>query len=120
MSGSTSSGMWAIYSTRWRRTRHRMAERGDPGDHHDLYFIVFRGAIGSRMPMGGVDYGAFIVPGLIMLTLLTQGISSASVAIPGYEKFTRTLYDCSAPISSTGPYSPISGWPRQKVGVDPA
>jgi ABC-2 type transport system permease protein len=67
-----------------------------------LYFIVFGGAIGSRMQqVGGVAYGAFIVPGLIMLTLLTQGISNASVAIY-FPKFTRTIFELlSAPISST-------------------
>src|ERR1051326_5784162 len=67
-----------------------------------LYFIVFGGAIGSRMrQVDGVDYGAFIVPGLIMLTLLTQGISNASIAIY-FPKFTRTMYELlSAPISST-------------------
>jgi ABC-2 type transport system permease protein len=58
-----------------------------------LYFIVFGGAIGSRMQqVGGVGYGAFIVPGLIMLTLLTQGISNASVAIY-FPKFTHTIYE---------------------------
>jgi ABC-2 type transport system permease protein len=67
-----------------------------------LYFIVFGGAIGARMQqVGGVGYGAFIVPGLIMMTLLTQGISNASVSIY-FPKFTRTLYELlSAPISST-------------------
>ena len=55
-----------------------------------LYFIVFGSAIGSRMQqVGGVGYGAFIVPGLIMLSLLTQGISNASIGIY-FPKFTRT------------------------------
>jgi ABC-2 type transport system permease protein len=67
-----------------------------------LYFVVFGSAIGSRMTeIEGVSYGAFIVPGLIMLTLLTQGISNASIAIY-FPKFTRTMYELlSAPISST-------------------
>lgn len=66
-----------------------------------LYFIVFGGAIGSRMQqVGGVDYGAFIVPGLIMLTLLTQSISNASIGIY-FPKFTGTIYELlSAPVSA--------------------
>src|SRR3546814_14304514 len=47
-----------------------------------LYFVVFGGAIGSRMQnVGGVDYGSFIVPGLVMLSLLPQSISNASIGI---------------------------------------
>ncbi len=67
-----------------------------------LYFIVFGSAIGSRMPtVGGVSYGAFIVPGLIMLSLLTQSISNASFSIY-FPKFTGTIYEIlSAPISTT-------------------
>ena len=66
-----------------------------------LYFVVFGGAIGSRMQnVGGVDYGAFIVPGLIMLTLLTQSIANASIGIY-FPKFTGTVYELlSAPISA--------------------
>lgn len=66
-----------------------------------LYFIVFGGAIGSRMNgVGGVDYGAFIVPGLIMLTLLTQSILNASFGIY-FPKFTGTVYELlSAPVSA--------------------
>jgi ABC-2 type transport system permease protein len=65
-----------------------------------LYFIVFGGAIGSRMhQVGGVGYGAFIVPGLIMLSMLTQSVSNASVAIY-FPKFTRAIYEVlSAPLS---------------------
>jgi len=65
-----------------------------------LYFIVFGSAIGSRIPqMGGVDYGAFIVPGLIMLSLLTQSLSNASFAIY-FPRFTGTVYELlSAPVS---------------------
>jgi ABC-2 type transport system permease protein len=65
-----------------------------------LYFIVFGGAIGSRMrQVGGVQYGAFLVPGLIMLSLLTQSISNASIAIY-FPKFTRTIFEVlSAPLS---------------------
>jgi ABC-2 type transport system permease protein len=65
-----------------------------------LYFVVFGGAIGSRMQhVGGVRYGAFIVPGLIMLSLLTQSISNASIGIY-FPKFTRTVFEVlSAPLS---------------------
>lgn len=58
-----------------------------------LYFVVFGGAIGSRMDMvGGVPYGAFIVPGLIMMSILTQSLSNASIAIY-FPKFTGTIYE---------------------------
>jgi ABC-2 type transport system permease protein len=65
-----------------------------------LYFIVFGSAIGSRIPeVGGVSYGAFIVPGLVMLSLLTQSISNASFGIY-FPKFTGTIYELlSAPVS---------------------
>ncbi|WP_158747806.1 ABC transporter permease [Acidisphaera sp. L21] len=65
-----------------------------------LYFIVFGSAIGSHMgQMGGQSYGAFIVPGLIMLSLLTQSISNASFGIY-FPKFTGTIYEMlSAPVS---------------------
>jgi ABC-2 type transport system permease protein len=96
-------GMWAIYRTEMGRTRRTVWQSvATPVITTMLYFIVFGGAIGSRMQqVGGVGYGAFIVPGLIMLTLLTQGISNASVAIY-FPKFTHTIYELlSAPISST-------------------
>ncbi|HET6545359.1 MAG TPA: ABC transporter permease [Rhodanobacteraceae bacterium] len=65
-----------------------------------LYFVVFGAAIGSRMTaIDGVSYGAFIVPGLIMLSLLTQSISNASFGIY-FPKFSGTIYEIlSAPIS---------------------
>ena len=65
-----------------------------------LYFVVFGAAIGSRIDdIGGVSYGAFIVPGLIMLSLLTQSISNASFGI-FFPKFTGTIYEIlSAPVS---------------------
>jgi ABC-2 type transport system permease protein len=96
-------GIWAIYRTEMARTRRTIWQSvATPVITTVLYFIVFGGAIGSRMQqVGGVAYGAFIVPGLIMLTLLTQGISNASVAIY-FPKFTRTIFELlSAPISST-------------------
>ena len=66
-----------------------------------LYFIVFGSAIGSRIQeVGGVNYGSFIVPGLIMLTLLTQSISNSSFGIY-FPKFTGTINELlAAPISS--------------------
>jgi len=65
-----------------------------------LYFVVFGSAIGSRIQaIDGVDYGAFIVPGLIMLSLLTQSISNASFGIY-FPRFTGTIYELlSAPVS---------------------
>ena len=65
-----------------------------------LYFVVFGAAIGSRIPqIEGVSYGAFIVPGLIMLSLLTQSIANASFGIY-FPRFTGTIYELlSAPIS---------------------
>jgi ABC-2 type transport system permease protein len=66
-----------------------------------LYFIVFGAAIGSRIPnIDGVSYGAFIVPGLMMLSLLTQSISNASIGIY-FPRFTGTIYEIlSAPVSA--------------------
>ncbi len=65
-----------------------------------LYFVVFGSAIGSRIPeIGGVTYGAFIVPGLIMLAILTQSLSNASFGIY-MPRFMGTIYEVlSAPIS---------------------
>ena len=66
-----------------------------------LYFIVFGSAIGSRMnAIDGVSYGAFIIPGLIMLSLLNESISNASFGIY-FPKFTGTIYEIlSAPVSA--------------------
>jgi len=66
-----------------------------------LYFVVFGSAIGSRIAeIDGVGYGSFLVPGLIMLSLLTQSVSNASFGIY-FPKFTGTIYELlSAPISS--------------------
>lgn len=66
-----------------------------------LYFVVFGAAIGSRMTeIDGIAYGAFIVPGLIMLSLLTQSISNASFGIY-FPRFTGTIYEVlSAPVST--------------------
>jgi len=66
-----------------------------------LYFVVFGAAIGTRISqIEGVSYGAFIVPGLVMLTLLTQSVTNASFGIY-FPKFTGTIYEIlSAPISA--------------------
>ncbi|MGD8557943.1 MAG: ABC transporter permease, partial [Chromatiales bacterium] len=65
-----------------------------------LYFVVFGSAIGSAMvEIDGISYGAFIIPGLIMLTLLGQSISNASFGIY-FPRFTGTIYEIlSAPLS---------------------
>ena len=65
-----------------------------------LYFVVFGAAIGSRFPeVDGISYGAFIVPGLVMLSILTESISNASFGIY-MPKFTGTIYELlSAPVS---------------------
>ena len=65
-----------------------------------LYFVVFGSAIGSRIQnIDGIDYGSFIVPGLIMLSVLTQSISNASFGIY-FPRFTGTIFEVlSAPIS---------------------
>lgn len=66
-----------------------------------LYFIVFGSAIGSRMQeINGVSYGAFIIPGLVMLSILTESISNASFGIY-FPKYSGTIYEIlSAPISA--------------------
>ncbi|WBO23775.1 ABC transporter permease [Sphingomonas abietis] len=95
-------GIWAIYRTEMARTVRTVWQSiATPVITTALYFIVFGGAIGSRMQhVGGVGYGAFIVPGLIMLTLLTQSISNASVGIY-FPKFTGTIFEIlSAPLSA--------------------
>jgi ABC-2 type transport system permease protein len=92
----------AIYRFEMARTwRTLMQSVISPVISTSLYFIVFGAAIGSRIPqMGGVSYGAFIVPGLVMLSLLTQSISNASFGIY-FPKFTGTIYELlSAPVSA--------------------
>ncbi|HET6786666.1 MAG TPA: ABC transporter permease [Aquabacterium sp.] len=92
----------AIYRFEMARTlRTLMQSIVSPVISTSLYFVVFGAAIGSRMQdVEGVSYGAFIVPGLIMLSLLTQSISNASFGIY-FPKFTGTIYELlSAPVSS--------------------
>ena len=66
-----------------------------------LYFVVFGSAIGSRITqIDGIDYGSYIVPGMIMLTILTQAISNASFAFY-FPRFSNTIYEIlAAPLSS--------------------
>jgi len=91
----------AIYLFELHRTwRTLLQSIASPVISTSLYFIVFGSAIGSRMvQIDGIGYGAFIVPGLIMLTLLTESISNASFGIY-MPKFTGTIYEVlSAPVS---------------------
>ena len=93
----------SIYLFEMARTRRTLLQSViSPVISTSLYFIVFGTAIGSRIQeVGGVSYGAFITPGLIMLTLLTQCISNGSFGIY-FPKFTGTVYEIlSAPISMT-------------------
>ena len=91
----------AIYKfemARWRRTLWQSVV--SPVVSTSLYFVVFGSAIGSRIAeIDGVSYGAFIVPGLIMLMLLTQSVMNASFGIY-FPRFAGTIYEVlSAPIS---------------------
>jgi ABC-2 type transport system permease protein len=94
-------GVWAIYRFEMARfLRTLLQSLVTPVISTSLYFVVFGSAIGSRMSaVDGVAYGAFIVPGLVMLSLLTASISNASFGIY-FPKFTGTIYELlSAPIS---------------------
>jgi ABC-2 type transport system permease protein len=91
----------AIYVFELSRTlRTLMQSIASPVLSTSLYFVVFGSAIGSRMgQVDGVSYGAFIIPGLVMLSLLTESISNASFGIY-MPKFSGTIYEVlSAPIS---------------------
>ncbi|KUJ82685.1 ABC transporter permease [Microbulbifer flavimaris] len=95
-------GIRAIYKFEMARTwRTLMQSIASPVLSTSLYFIVFGAAIGSRMgDIEGVSYGAFIIPGLIMLSLLSESISNASFGI-FFPKFSGTIYEVlSAPISA--------------------
>ena len=94
-------GIRAIYLFELARTRRTLMQSIiAPVISTSLYFIVFGSAIGSRITeMEGISYGAFIVPGLVMLSLLTQSISNASFGIY-FPKFSGTIYELlSAPLS---------------------
>ncbi len=95
-------GVWAIYKfelARFLRTLWQSLVA--PVITTSLYFVVFGAAIGSRISeVDGVSYGAFIVPGLIMLSLFTESLSNASFGIY-FPKFTGTIYELlSAPVSA--------------------
>ncbi|HEY2185824.1 MAG TPA: ABC transporter permease, partial [Xanthobacteraceae bacterium] len=92
----------AIYTFEMARTGRTLLQSiVSPVISTSLYFVVFGAAIGSRISeIEGVSYGAFIVPGLIMLTLLTQSVMNASFGIY-FPRFTGTIYEIlSAPVSS--------------------
>lgn len=95
-------GIWAIYRFEMARSLRTLWQSlVGPVLTTSLYFIVFGGAIGSRMQsVEGIGYGSFIVPGLIMLSLLTQSVGNASIGIY-FPKFTGTIFELlSAPISA--------------------
>ncbi|MGH1367780.1 MAG: ABC transporter permease [Maritimibacter sp.] len=92
----------AIYKTEMARTFRTIWQSiVSPVVSTSLYFVVFGAAIGSRIDtVDGIDYGAFIVPGLIMLTVLTQSVTNGSFGIY-FPKFVGTMYELlSAPISA--------------------
>src|SRR5512132_2857705 len=99
----------AIYRFEMARTwRTLLQSIVSPVVSTSLYFVVFGAAIGSRVSeMEGVSYGAFIVPGLIMLMLLTQSTMNASFGIY-FPRFTGTIYEIlSAPVS---PFEVVLGY----------
>jgi ABC-2 type transport system permease protein len=99
--GFNRHGVWAIYRFEMARALRTLWQSlVTPVITTSLYFVVFGAAIGSRMTeVQDVPYGAFIVPGLIMLSLFTQSIFNASFGI-FFPKFTGTIYEIlSAPIS---------------------
>ena len=99
--GFNGYGVWAIYRFEMARALRTVWQSiVTPVITTALYFVVFGSAIGSRMTeIDGVPYGAFIVPGLIMLSLFTQSIFNASFGIY-FPKFTGTIYELlSAPVS---------------------
>lgn len=94
-------GIWAIYSFEMSRTKRTITQSVvSPVLSTVLYFVVFGGAIGSRIEsVGGISYGAFIVPGLIMLSIMTQSLSNASFGIY-FPRFSGTIYEVlSSPMS---------------------
>lgn len=102
-------GIRAIYRFEMARTfRTLMQSIASPVLSTSLYFIVFGTAIGSRMGnIEGISYGAFIIPGLVMLSLLSESISNASFGI-FFPKFSGTIYEVlSAPVS---PFEIVLGY----------
>ncbi|MFK8251371.1 ABC transporter permease [Ancylobacter terrae] len=99
----------AIYRFEMARTGRTLLQSiVSPVISTSLYFVVFGAAIGSRISeIGGVSYGAFIVPGLIMLTVIQQSVSNASFGIY-FPRFTGTIYELlSAPVS---PFEIVLGY----------
>ncbi len=93
-------GTWTLYRSEVARAVRTLGQSLiAPVITTALYFVVFGGAIGSRMEsINGVSYGAFIVPGLMMMTLLMQSISNAAIGTY-FPKFTGTIYEVlSAPL----------------------
>src|SRR5262245_28349099 len=93
--------VWAIYVFEMSRTGRTLAQSiVAPVVSTSLYFVVFGAAIGSRIAeIEGVSYGAFLVPGLIMMMLLTQSTANASFGIY-FPRFIGTIYKLlSAPVS---------------------
>ncbi|MBW4982667.1 ABC transporter permease [Mameliella sp. CS4] len=93
--------IWAIYKFEMMRFfRSILQSFVSPVISTSLYFVVFGAAIGSRIDqVEGVSYGAFIVPGLVMLSVMTQAISNASFGIY-FPKFIGTIYELlSAPVN---------------------
>jgi ABC-2 type transport system permease protein len=102
-------GVWAIYKFEMHRfMRTLWTGLAVPVITTSLYFVVFGSAIGSRMTeINGVDYGSFIVPGLMMLSLFTESIFNASFGIH-MPRFTGTIYELlSAPLS---PFETVLGY----------
>ena len=100
--GFNRHGVWAIYRFEMARFMRTLLQSVlTPVITTALFVVVFGAAIGSRMAeVDGVSYGAFIVPGLIMLSLFTESISNASFGIH-FPKWTGTIYEVlSAPVSA--------------------
>ena len=95
MTGFNVHAVRAIFGFEMARTaRTLMQSIISPVLSTSLYFVVFGAAIGSRIPeVHGVSYGAFVVPGLIMLSLLTQCVANASFGIY-FPRFSGTIYEC--------------------------
>jgi hypothetical protein len=112
-------GVWAIYKFEMARAIRTLWQSiVTPVITTALYFVVFGSAIGSRMTeIDGVPYGAFIVPGLIMLSLFTQSIFNASFGIY-FPKFTGTIYELlSAPVSPFAARAVADDHPLQPGGL---
>ena len=95
-------GIKAIYIHEMERFRRTLFQSlASPIITTSLYFVVFGSAIGSRITeIDGINYGSYIVPGMIMLTILTQSISNASFAFY-FPRFTNTIYEIlAAPITT--------------------